>query len=129
MTPATLEQPITEPTSIPLGEFPYGWTAVASTSASGEPLPFPRYYKKLFTHEPRTILVGAPKRGGVWENVEPKNRRQLKRVSQTKGTRYIVFPDRSLRRTDALIRRELATRSPKQQAVFMQKAAEIGVPA
>src|SRR5581483_5993245 len=40
-----------------------------------EQLPFGQFLKK-FTHTPGSIILGAPKRGGFYATIEPKNRRQ-----------------------------------------------------
>lgn len=136
----TTQAPAAAPPEIPLGKFPYGWQGVASTRSYEKPtgefneageimehvvevLPFPAFYNREWTHEPRTIIVGAPKRGGKFANIEPKTRRQLIRHQGCKGTRYIVFSDRSLRRVDKLLRKQFLKMTPAQQNELIEQAA------
>lgn len=89
---------------IETGRFPYGWRAVIlKTLPEGS-------YRKQFSHAPKTILLGAPKRGGKWLALdalrEVLTERQTIRCNECKPVRYIVWGDRSLRRVDKLLRKE-----------------------
>lgn len=152
-----------EQPTIPLGRFPYGWDGVAVTQQKrdehtgllmvdkdGKPvietLPFPRVYRKQFTHVPRTVLLGAPKRGGFWakfklseppgfaemskdeQNKATKHfRRCLTRMSQCKPTRYIVWHDRSLRRIDKVLKKQFSKLSPDEQQRLIAEAAALPI--
>lgn len=133
--------PTAAPLEVPLGTFPYGWQGVEATRTCQrgtgkfdeagdeimemvtEPLPFPQYYNKRFTHEPRTIIVASPKRGGRFANIEPKTRRQLIRHTGCKGVRYIVWSDRSLRRVDRVLRKQFLAMTPQEQTAMIEQAA------
>lgn len=89
-----------------------------------EQLPFGQFLKK-YSHAPQEIVLGAPKRGGFFASIEPKNRRQLKRHNQCKPTRYMVWSDRSLRRIDKVLKKQLESMTPEQQTALIEKARKI----
>jgi hypothetical protein len=123
----------------------YGWLATPAQRDTGltdihdkplmETLPFPANYVKTFSHKPGEYLLGAPIRGGLFATMEtpvavdPSDtvayrhyRRIAKRVNQTKPRKYMVMPDRSIRRVDKMIKKQLASMTPQQQAEFVAKA-------
>ncbi len=152
--------PAIEPTqpAVLLGKFPYGWEAKTASRPKRDPvtgllmmdkegktieeiLPFPRYYRKQFTHPGGTIIVGAPKRGGFWDKFDlqppvdydklPEDeqkrarvhyRRCLVRKNQCKETRYIVWGDRSLRRVDRVLRKQFEGMTPDEQNKMIAQA-------
>lgn len=103
------------------GRFPYGWRAVAVFAKDGSKLV--GKYRKEFSHSPRTILLGAPRRGGLYVTLAPSNERQTKRCNECKPTRYIVWHDRSLRRVDNLLRAELEGMTTADQNEMLRQVA------
>jgi ABC-type thiamine transport system substrate-binding protein len=93
----------------------YGWIAVPATRQTGlldihgNPLEeqLENRYKKQFTHAPGDTVHGAPKYGARWVGKEPKTLREMRRVAKAKPQPYKVWTDRSLRRVDKLIRKQL----------------------
>src|ERR1044072_7409193 len=100
-------KPITPEVPKPKTERPkwrvlYGWGAETAErlvpglkDIHGNPLrellPFPQFYNKKFSHEPRATVLCAPKRAGVASTgAPPKNLRQARRLFKTKPTRYVV---------------------------------------
>jgi hypothetical protein len=123
----------------------YGWTATPAQRDTGlkdihdkplmETLPFPANYLKTFSHKPGEYILGAPIRGGLFATMEPPlavdpsdkvayrhYRRIAKRINQTKSRKYMIMPDRSIRRVDKMIKKQLAGMTPQQQAEFVAKA-------
>lgn len=128
-----IEKPAPAQPKKPLWRRLYGWIGTPAYRDTGlkdvqdkplmEPLPFPQTYMKTFSHLPQATVEGAPIRGGVaatW--TEPKSRREAKRHHQTKPVRYMVWWDRSLRRVDKIVKKQLASMTPDQQAEFIGKA-------
>lgn len=118
----------------PIGSFPYGWNGVVATSVGVDGLldikPFPQFYQKQFTHQPRTIILGAPRRGYYWMNRVASSapgvtltRREVIRGNQTREMRHIVWSDRSLRRVDRVLRKQFTSMTPRAQAELVNVAA------
>ena len=108
----------------------YGWIAVPATRPTGlldiqgKPLEelLENRYQKQFTHAPGETVHGAPKYGKHWQNREPKTLREMRRVAKAKPQPYKVWTDRSLRRVDKLIRKQLEQMTPEQQNELIQEA-------
>ena len=108
----------------------YGWIAVPATRQTGlldihgNPLEeqLENRYKKQFTHAPGDTVHGAPKYGARWVGKEPKTLREMRRVAKAKPQPYKVWTDRSLRRVDKLIRKQLEQMTPEQQNELIQEA-------
>lgn len=112
-SPGTKEALAQRPTSMPTGSFPYGWKAVPALTPLGKTMlhpdldayySFPDRYVKQFTHNPKTIILGAVKRTGG------------------KSVRYIVWHDRSLRRVDKVLRKQFDGMTPDAKRNFIGQA-------
>lgn len=88
------------------GRFPYGWRSVPVIDETGNKV-F-GVYRKQFSHEPRTVLFGAPKWGPRWLG-KPSTKRQVTRYFGAKGRVYIVWADRSVRRVDKMERSQVVS--------------------
>jgi hypothetical protein len=116
----------------PGGKFPYGWDreplmvqvkddhGELLVDIHGKPLMevVEGEFIKKFTHPFRTIIQGASKRGPRFANITPTTKRQIKRHSETKPTRYIVMSDHSLRRLDKVLIKAVEQMSPEQLIAF-----------
>ncbi len=93
-------------------------------NALEEPLPFGQYLKK-YNALPGEIISGAPKRMGAFTEVNTGNRRQVKRHNQRKPVQYIVWHDRSIRRVDKLLKKQLQSMTLEQQNALIEYARQI----
>jgi len=90
----------------------------------GEVLPFPHFYKKVYSHPDGAVVYGAPKWGTRWLDKVARTKRELKRSVGAKPRPYKVWHDRSLRRVDRLIMKNLEGLTPEQQAEWLDKVVK-----
>jgi hypothetical protein len=125
----------------------YGWTLqkmdvpTGETDNDGKPITV-LVPAKQYSHAPRAMIMGAPKRGGVASTrtlmeiteeiqnspaglaiVQRRNLRIAKRIHECQPVRYIVWHDRSLRRVDKIMKKALPEMSPEQVRDMMEQLA------